>query len=64
MGLSQRKLAAKPGIDPKTIWKREKGRHKPIKEYRNLIFKILRVDWKDRDTVFEGKLVQKGIPVK
>jgi transcriptional regulator with XRE-family HTH domain len=47
MGLSQKKLGIKLGIDPGTIWKWEKGMHKPVTEYRKLIFKILRVDYEE-----------------
>jgi transcriptional regulator with XRE-family HTH domain len=60
MGLSQRKLVEKLGMDPGTIWKWEKGRNKPIKEYRNLIFKIPRVDWKDRNTFLKASSFSKG----
>ena len=37
MGLSQRKLAAKLGIDPATLGGWETGRHKPTKESQRLI---------------------------
>ena len=43
MGLSQKKLAIKLGIDPSTILKWEKGRHKPMAEYCNLIAKMLHI---------------------
>ena len=41
MGLSQRKLAAKLGIDPATIGGWEKGRHKPTKTYLEMIASFL-----------------------
>jgi transcriptional regulator with XRE-family HTH domain len=37
MGLSQRKLAAKLGIDPKTLGDWERARHKSGKKFRELI---------------------------
>jgi DNA-binding transcriptional regulator YiaG len=40
MGLSQRKLAAKLGIDPGTIGGWESQRHKPPKIYRKLLAEI------------------------
>ncbi|MBN1568429.1 MAG: helix-turn-helix transcriptional regulator [Acidobacteria bacterium] len=40
IGLSQRKLAAKLGIDPGTVGNWETGRHKPTKESRNLLGQI------------------------
>ena len=37
LGLSQRRLAAKLGIDPATIAGWEEGRHKPVNIYRKLL---------------------------
>jgi transcriptional regulator with XRE-family HTH domain len=41
MGLSQRKLAAKLGIDPGTLGGWETGRHKPTKKFQILIKQFL-----------------------
>ena len=41
MGLSQKKLAEKLGIDPGTIMNWERGKHKPVKEYRKLLERLV-----------------------
>jgi transcriptional regulator with XRE-family HTH domain len=44
MGLSQRKLAAKLGIDPGTVGGWESGRHKPVKRRCGLISELFEQD--------------------
>jgi transcriptional regulator with XRE-family HTH domain len=41
LGLSQRKLAAKLGIDPGTLGSWERGRRKPSERYRELLARSL-----------------------
>jgi transcriptional regulator with XRE-family HTH domain len=40
MGLSQKKLAEKLGIDPSTIMNWERGKHKPVNTYQKLLDQI------------------------
>jgi len=40
MGLSQRRLASKLGIDPGTIGHWERSRHQPLKKYIEMIERI------------------------
>ena len=41
LGLSQRKMAEKLGVDPATIQDWEAGRHRPIKRSLDLIGRVL-----------------------